>query len=107
MTSLLRVPPPAFSELAWDVLLALHGHKRGRLDLARLSCLASAPPSAVNSALATLESLHFVTARRVGPDGQRQPLLTLYGRDLLERYFSAASGLQSVNIPQRHRAAHS
>jgi DNA-binding IclR family transcriptional regulator len=72
MTSLLRLPPPAFSELAWDVLLALHGHKRGQWGLARLSCLVSAPPSAVNRALATLESLQFVTARPSGPDGQRR-----------------------------------
>jgi len=107
MTSLLHFPPPAFSELAWDVLLALHGHRRGQLDLDRLSCLASAPPSAVSSALATLESLQFVIVRPTGPSGQRRPLLTLYGCDLLERYFSAASGLQSAKIPHRQRAAQS
>ena len=88
------LPPAMVEESAWDILLALHSDRRCDLSLAKLASLASVTPSALNRWLAALEDRRFITGAKHGVTGEPRAVLTLSGRQLLDRYLSASSELQ-------------
>ena len=88
------LPPAMIEESAWDILLALHSDRRCDLSLAKLASLVSVTPSALNRWLATLEDRRFITGAKHGFTGELLAVLTLSGRQLLDRYLSASSDLQ-------------
>ena len=88
------LPPAMIEESAWDILLALHSDRRCDLSLAKLASLVSVTPSALNHWLATLEDRQLITGAKHGFTGELRAVLTLSGRQLLDRYLSASSELQ-------------
>ena len=88
------LPPAMIEESAWDILLALHSDRRCDLSLTKLASLVSVTPSALNHWLATLEDRRLITGAKHGFTGELRAVLTLSGRQLLDRYLSASSDLQ-------------
>jgi len=88
------LPPAMIEESAWDILLALHSDRRCDLSLAKLASVVSVTPSALNRWLAALEDRKFITGARHHFTGELRAVLTLSGRQLLDRYLSASSDLQ-------------
>lgn len=87
------VPPAMFGEAAWDCLLALYADEGRSLGLDQLAGLISVPASSLQRSLVELESRQLITGDLLG-DGHIQARLTRGGRNLLESYLSASSGLQ-------------
>jgi len=88
------LPPAMIEEAAWDILLALHSDRRRDLSLAKLASLVSVTPSVLNHWLAALEDRKLVTGAKHRFTGELLAVLTLPGRQLLDRYLSASSDLQ-------------
>ena len=84
--------PPAFiEEAAWDILLALHSDEECNLNLDKLASIVSVPKPALNQWLGLLEQRQLITGE-IAPD--LRAVLTAAGRELLDRYLSAANSLQ-------------
>ena len=88
------VPPPTVEETAWDILLALHSDRSGELGLDKLARLVSVPQPVVDRWLALLEQRGLITGAMHGPTDDVRAVLTPAARELLDRYWSATSGLQ-------------
>jgi hypothetical protein len=88
------LPPAMVEETGWDVLLALHSDPRGELSLAKLAAIASVSLRVLHGWLAGLEERHLITGTEDQQSSELRALLTPTGRDLLDRYLSATSGLQ-------------
>lgn len=89
------LPPATVEETAWDILLALHSDRRGKLSLRKLARMVSVPEAALNRWLAFLENRRLITGAKHGFDQELCALLTLAGRELLDRYLSATGDLQT------------
>jgi DNA-binding MarR family transcriptional regulator len=89
-----NLPPAMIEESAWDILLALHSDRQCALSLGKLASIASLSFSALDRHLAALEERRLVTGARHGVTGELRAILTLPGRELLNRYLSASSELQ-------------
>ena len=88
------LPPPAVEETAWDILLALHSDERSGVGLPKLAAVASVRPPNLSDWLALLEQRHLITGFQAGPDQEVRAVLTLAGRQLLDRYLAASCDLQ-------------
>ena len=87
-------PPPLVEETGWDILLALHSDRQRDLSLQKLASLVSTPEAVMDRWLATLEQRGLLIAAEHRSTGEILAVLTRRGRELLDRYFSAASELQ-------------
>ena len=88
------LPPATVEETAWDILLALHSDRSRGLGLDRLARLVSVPQPVVDRWLALLEQRGLITGTRHGHTDDVRAVLTPAGRELLDLYWSATSGLQ-------------
>ena len=88
------LPPPTVEETAWDILLALHSDQGCELKLDKLAHLASVSLPVLHRWLELLEQRRLVTGVRHGFSGELRAVLTPAGRELLDRYLSAAADLQ-------------
>lgn len=88
------LPPPTVEETAWDILLALHSDQRCELKLDKLARLVSVSPSALYRWLELLEKQALVASAKNRFGGDLRAVLTPAGRELLDRYLSAAADLQ-------------
>lgn len=88
------LPPATVEETAWDILLALHADRSCELGLDRLARLVSVSEPILGRWLALLEHRKLITGARHGSTDELRAVLTPAGRDLLDRYWSATSGLQ-------------
>jgi len=88
------LPPATVEETAWDILLALHTDQRCTLGLDKLARVASVSRPVLDRWLARLEKRCLITGTRHGCTSELRAVLTPAGRDLLDRYWSATSGLQ-------------
>ena len=89
------LPPATVEETAWDILIALHSDRRCELSLGKLAAILSVPELALKRWLALLEDRRLITGTRHASSQELRALLTPAGRDLLDRYLSATSDLQS------------
>ncbi|MGZ8287286.1 MAG: hypothetical protein ACXW27_12735 [Allosphingosinicella sp.] len=89
------LPPPKIEETAWDILLALHSDRGCELRLDKLARLASVSPSALYHRLERLERRQLVASARHRFGGDLRAVLTPAGRELLDRYLSAATDLRA------------
>ena len=89
------MPPPTVEETAWDILLALHSDQGCELKLDKLARLVSVAPSALYRWLELLERRQLVASARHGFSGDLRAVLSPAGRELLDRYLSAAADLQA------------
>ena len=88
------LPPPTVEETAWDILLALHSDQGCELKLGKLARLVSVSPSALYRWLELLERRGLVASSRLMVSRELCAVLTPAGRELLDRYLSAAADLQ-------------
>lgn len=88
------LPPVAMDEAGWDILLALHSDRRCELSLAKLASLASVPQSTMQQWLAVLEQRQLISGARHRVTSELRAYLTPAGRELIDRYLSAASSLR-------------
>ena len=93
-TAAIFLPPPAVEETAWDILLALYSEQRTGWSLRKLAAVASVPPPVLGQWLHLLERRHLITGLQQGPDQEIRAVLTLAGRQLLDRYLAATNDLQ-------------
>jgi len=101
-TAAASLPPAMIQETGWDILLVLHSDRRCELSLDKLASLASVSGTVVNRWLASLEQRNLVTGAKDSPTGELRALLTKAGRDLLDKYLSAASDLQVGTHTKHH-----
>ena len=88
------VPPATLEETGWDILLALHRDRHCDLTLEKLGAVVSASEPVMLSWLATLEQHRLITGVKHQSTGELLATLTIKGRELLDRYFSATTDLQ-------------
>ena len=88
------LPPPTVEETAWDILLALHTDQGCELKLDKLARVASVSLTTLDRWLQQLELRRLVGRARHRSSGELRAILTPAGRDLLDRYLSAAADLQ-------------
>lgn len=88
------LPPPTVEETAWDILLALHSDQGCELKLDKLARMVSVTPPIVDRWLDVLEQRQLVAGTMHRFSGELRAVLTPAGRDLLDRYLSAAADLQ-------------
>jgi hypothetical protein len=88
------VPPATLEETGWDILLALHRDRHCDLNLQKLASVVSVPETVMNRWLVTLEQSELITATQHRSTGEFLAMLTVKGRQLLDRYFSATNDLQ-------------
>ena len=88
------MPPPSVEETAWDILLALHSDRSCELKLDKLARIVSVAPPIVDRWLDVLEQRRLVAGTRHQFSGELRAVLTPAGRELLDRYLSAAADLQ-------------
>jgi DNA-binding MarR family transcriptional regulator len=93
------VPPATVEETGWDILLALHSDRHGRLGLPTLASIVSVCPPVVDRWLAALEERRLITSARHPSTDELLAVLTEKGRELLDRYFSATNELQVCAHP--------
>lgn len=93
-TAATLLPPALAEETAWDILLALHSDERCELSLDKLASIVSVPLPVLNRWLALLEQRQLITGATHGVAQEIRAMLTAAGRELLDRYLSAASSLQ-------------
>ena len=89
------MPPPTVEETAWDILLALHSDRSCELRLDKLARIVSVAPPIVDRWLDVLEQRRLVAGTRHQFSGELRAVLTPAGRELLDRYLSAAADLQA------------
>lgn len=87
------LPPPAVEETSWDILLALHSDRRSEFSLDKLASLVSVHRKTMDHWLSRLNDRGLVAAVNHLTTGQPRAVLTSAGRELLDRYLSATSGL--------------
>jgi hypothetical protein len=87
----ISLPPATIEETAWDILLALHSDHRRGLGLDRLARLVSVSRPVLDGWLALLEERSLITGNM---HDELRAVLTPAARELLDRYWSATSGLQ-------------
>lgn len=88
------VPPATLEETGWDILLALHRDRHCDLTLQKLASVVSAREAEMLQWLAALERRGLITGAKHRVTGELLAVLTTKGRDLLDRYFLAATDLQ-------------
>ena len=88
------LPPPTVEETAWDILLALHSDQGCELKLDKLARLVSVSPPIVDRWLDVLEQRQLVAGTLHRFSVELRAVLTPAGRELLDRYLSAAADLQ-------------
>jgi DNA-binding MarR family transcriptional regulator len=88
------LPPAIVEETAWDILLALHADADCELPLERLARIVSVSQPVLSQWLARLEERRLIAGITKGFPQELRAVLTSTGRELLERYLSAASDLQ-------------
>ena len=88
------LPPPLVEETAWDILLALHSDKECKLSLDKLASIVSVRQPVLNHWLALLEQRQLITGAKHEFEQVIRAVLTLTGRELLDRYLSVTSDLQ-------------
>ncbi len=88
------LPPATIEETAWDLLLALHSDRSCGLGLDKLARLVSVPQPVVDRWLVLLEQRKLIAWARHGCTDELGAVLTPAGRELLDRYWSATSGLR-------------
>jgi hypothetical protein len=93
------LPPAMVEETGWDILLALHSDPAGELGLDKLGAIISVPQMAMGEWLSWLEDRRLVAGASDGRTGELRAVLTPGGRELLDRYLSAASDLQARTHP--------
>ena len=89
------LPPAMMEETGWDILLALHADGRRKLSLKKLASIVSVRPRAMGYWLGLLEDRRLVAAVKDEFTGELRAVLTSAGRELLDHYLSAISGLQA------------
>ena len=89
------LPPAMLEETGWDILLALHSGPRVGLILEKLASLVSVHRIVVDQWLSWLEDRRLVGGARDQLTGELRAVLTPSGRELLDRYLSAAMALQA------------
>jgi DNA-binding transcriptional ArsR family regulator len=90
------LPPPAMlEETGWDILLALHSDPQSELSLKKLGAIVSVPQLVMDEWLSWLEDRRLVAGARDRRSGELRAVLTPGGRELLDRYLSAATDLQA------------
>lgn len=89
------LPPPTVEETAWDILLTLRSDRGCELKLDKLARLVSVSPSTLYRWLERLERRQLVASARHRFSWDLRALLTPAGRELLDRYLSAATDLQA------------
>lgn len=94
-TAAASLPPAMVEETGWDILLALHSDPRCELSLDKLASMISVPPKAMQRWLATLEERDLIAGAKQPMTGELRAVLTRDGREMLDNYLSASSGLQS------------
>ncbi|MDP9421644.1 MAG: hypothetical protein M3Q19_02205 [Pseudomonadota bacterium] len=92
-TAATLLPPAPVEETAWDILLALHSDERCELTLDKLGSIVSVSFPVLTHWLSQLEKRQLITGSKHGA-GQLRAVMTSAGRDLLNRYLSAVTGLQ-------------
>lgn len=93
-TAATALPPAMVEETGWDILLALRSDQRCGLSLGKLGAIISVPQPALISWLAGLEQRQLISGNSDSPTGEVRAVLTPAGRELLDKYLSAASDLQ-------------
>jgi hypothetical protein len=88
------LPPATVEETAWDILLALHSCQRCGPGLDKLAPLVSVSESTLDRWLVLLEQRKLIAWARLGCTDELCAMLTPAGRELLDLYWSATSGLQ-------------
>ena len=88
------LPPAMIEETGWDILLALHSDRRQGLSLEKLASLASVSEAVMSRWLAGLEQHKLIAGAMDSLTGELRAALTRAGRELLDRYLSAACDLQ-------------
>jgi DNA-binding MarR family transcriptional regulator len=88
------LPPATVEETAWDILLMLHSDPQSELGLAKLARLVSTRQQNLNRWLALLERRGLITGATQNATQEVRAVLTLAGRQLLNRYLSATSDLK-------------
>ena len=89
------LPPPLIQEAAWDILLALRSDDGQKLSLDKLGSMVSVPKLVLNQWLALLEDGQLITGEKPEFALEHRAVLTPAGRELLDRYLSVTSNLQS------------
>lgn len=89
------LPPAMVEETGWDILLALHSDQRSELGLKKLASMTSVSPKLLHRWLARLEERDLVAAAKQELTGELRAALTRAGREMLDNYLSATSGLQA------------
>jgi DNA-binding MarR family transcriptional regulator len=93
------LPPALVEETGWDILLALHSDKRCELSLDKLAALISVSQAVMSRWLPGLEQRRLISGATDSLTGELRAVLTSVGRELLERYLTAASDLQVSTHP--------
>ena len=93
------LPPATVEETGWDILLALHSDRHCRISLEKLASMTSVPLGTVERWLGALEERKLITGARNPSTDEVRAALTELGRSQLDRYFSAAEGLQAGANP--------
>jgi DNA-binding transcriptional ArsR family regulator len=88
------LPPAMIGETGWDVLLALSMEEQSGLSLDRLAPLVSVSGSVLGQWLDWLEDRELVASGRRRFTHEIGVIITRAGRELVENYLLAASGLQ-------------
>jgi DNA-binding MarR family transcriptional regulator len=93
------VPPATVEETGWDILLALHSDSHSRVNLLKLASIVSVPDAVIDRWLGALQARNLITGVRHPSTNELLAMLTDKGRELLDRYFSAADDLQIDTHP--------
>lgn len=89
------LPPPLIQEAAWDILLTLRSDDGHKLSLNKLGSMVSVPKQVLNQWLVLLEDGQLITGDKPGFARDLRAVLTPAGRELLDRYLTVTSGLQT------------
>ncbi|HYC95137.1 MAG TPA: hypothetical protein VEB39_05500 [Sphingomicrobium sp.] len=89
------LPPAPVEETAWDILLALHSDERCELSLDKLGSIVSVSFPVLTHWLSQLEKRQLITGSKHGAGQELRAVMTSAGRELLNRYLSAVTGLQA------------
>ena len=88
------MPPAMVDEAGWDILLALRSDQACGLNLGKLGAVVSVPQPVLLGWLAGLEQRQLITGTTASPTGEVRAVLTPTGRELLDKYLTAARDLR-------------